>query len=788
MIKGPGNDPADIIAPLYEDEINEHDEWLGQNKAIEHVYEKVVVEIELNALERPKNKENNNAIAATKSNQESTEDRANGTCDSNDLPNTDAKSEGCAHSIVFTPNISSTPDTEEFGTVSAKGQSNASLRKTVCSKLSEYAEVASVNGPKRIVRAESRPSMAAWGVIFFGVVCMSVYLIAGVVVKYYAYPTQDGISIKTHPLAFPAVTLCPFIPNSISDLKKRLRQKAGVIAMHYALGLNYTDEIIVEDFFSAVQARNMYEFAINPELFGLSKFDETNINMKKIFHLRDPLRSNGWVVENVPINYFSGQFLQQIKPEDLVLECTYNDKACNDQIDISITNTVYGRCFTLNVNESIGHVQEVGPDKGLVLLLYTGRHDPLQRISMGNGGYEFESQYAEPSDGVKVVVHKPGAMPRPYSDGFFVTPGRLAAVRITQSERTRLLPPYGQCTNARLNTNTTYKYTYEICIDQCIQKRIRENCLCISPMFLVPKDHDFNKIQYCGNISDIFKSYNDNRTISIHMVLEEYGIDLDSAGPGDFEYYIDTILSTPELRKRLTNTVDEIIARLQCEYYWMRSDKDSCKCKRECKENEYTHLINTIPWPEKSVVDAGGHRGFVKFFQKHKHIRTLLDKLIGLGRRNTIYSPSYIEHILRGEKSEFRKTAESLLTLILNTNFRMVFEVLMYLEHFKYTYGTSSFTVATYLDKLIETNFMKLNIHFESLDVRVVHEERTYTYDSVIKDIGNVFGFYLGMSVFSVMEAVVMLCLMIKLVICQIVRSDKNDGDVIGEERKKDTE
>ncbi|CAH1779770.1 unnamed protein product [Owenia fusiformis] len=784
MIKGPGNNVADINAASCAAGINE---GLGPNEANEHIYADVVVEIKINTLEEPSKKEPLHAMATASSNPASTEDRANGTIDSNEISNAESKGRNVAFNLPLTAGI------EETRNVSAKDQPNDSMRKKVSSTLSEYAEMASVNGPKRIVRAKSRPSMVAWSVIFLGVVCMAVYLIVGVVVKYYTYPIQDGITIKTQPLAFPAVTLCPFIPNSMSDLKKALRSKEAKLPFANLLGDKIT-ETMIRYHISAVHTRNMYEFSINPETFGLLKFNGTDINMKKIFQLREALRSSGWLVENVPINDFSRNLLKQIKSKDFIMECTYNDKACDDLIDISISNTVYGRCFTLNVNESIGYVQEVGPDKGLVLLLYTGRHNPLQRIGMGNGGYEFESKYAEPSDGVKVVVHKPGTMPRPYSDGFFVTPGRLAAVGITQSERTRLLPPHGECTDAVFNTNTTYKYTYEICVDQCIQERIKENCGCVSPMFPVPKDHDFKRIQYCGNISDIFKSYNDNETsaeLSMFSVLLEYTERLHASEKGDFEHYIDTILSTPELRKQLANTVDEIIARLQCENHWMISDKDSCKCKRQCKENEYTHLINTIPWPEKSVVDTGGHRGFVKFFQKHKHFETLMHNLVGLTREIGdlhFYRQSQIENMLRGEKSEFRNTAEALVALILTTRFDFMNELFLYTENFQNVYGISSFTIATYLDKFIDTNFLKLNIHFESLDVRVVYEERTYTYASVIKDIGNVFGFYLGMSVFSVMEAVFMICLLIKLVICQMVRSEENDDDNIGEQHIKGTD
>ncbi|CAH1781033.1 unnamed protein product [Owenia fusiformis] len=618
-------------------------------------------------------------------------------------------------------------------------QYTQSFKAQISSTLAGFSNTTSIHGPKRILKARGRTSRAGWTFVFIGVVSLAVYLIAGVVVKYYSYPIEDGISIKTQSLAFPSVTLCPLIPNDdflvMSDLEAYWQSNQGdkyllytLKAYKYLIGKDRLVSDIRTDF---PKNESSFSNALIQSWLDLSSWLSEKLS---------PV--SRWQVENFPLNDININVseigptkglssddinvagMDPVKEQDFILECVYNDKPCDEQFNVTKVTTAYGQCFTLNISESAEDVNEIGPNKGLTLILYTGRYNPIPiRPNFYMPTMGFSSTYAQPSDGVQIVVHNPGTMPQPYREGFHVTPGRLTSVKITKTERTRLVPPYGDCTDKDYLVNSEFRYSYEMCVEQCLQERIIQKCGCVSPMYIIPADHNFSLIQYCGNISKIFGFSENKNCIHSNSWMTRGSM---------------CLYGTPQLRLRMINLANDIIDRLKCEQYWSKSSIQSCKCRRPCKENTYIHLINTIPWPEKSVVSNDGQRGFLKFRQKHKNI----DKTFKLFER------------------ELR-----LYTYLWDHQFE-VFEDCF--DH-NITDGHKQYNINSLIENIVDTNFLKLNIHIESLDVRTVYEERTYTYDNVMKDIGNVFGFYLGMSAVSVVEGVYIIGVLIKLIIYRMM-------------------
>ncbi len=87
-----------------------------------------------------------------------------------------------------------------------------------------------------------------------------------------------------------------------------------------------------------------------------------------------------------------------------------------------------------------------------------------------------------------------------------VIPGRDTDLKIAVEARRRLEPPWGDCVDldflqyARFGHGDKVVYTYDACMDECYEMRLRESCGCKDVHSMGLMASQYQKVPYCGDI------------------------------------------------------------------------------------------------------------------------------------------------------------------------------------------------------------------------------------------------------------------------------------------------
>nr|XP_006821452.1 PREDICTED: uncharacterized protein LOC102804529 [Saccoglossus kowalevskii] len=159
------------------------------------------------------------------------------------------------------------------------------------------------------------------------------------------------------------------------------------------------------------------------------------------------------------------------QPEDFILQCTFDQKACHYSDFYKFANKVYGNCYTFNraFNESqTRDSKRAGANNGLKLTLFTEQS-------------EYISLFGQDS-GVRVSIHRPDTQPFPEDDGITVRPGSVTSVSIKEGLIERLPPKWDNCSDEEsgdFDPSLEWKYTKSSCEHNCVLRNMLSRCGCV---------------------------------------------------------------------------------------------------------------------------------------------------------------------------------------------------------------------------------------------------------------------------------------------------------------------
>ena len=168
-------------------------------------------------------------------------------------------------------------------------------------------------------------------------------------------------------------------------------------------------------------------------------------------------------------------YLARYNLSDLIVECSFVGKNCND--DFEPINTVGGVCYTFNgPSTQTRTVQGTGIRQGLQLqLLANNQHFSISR-----------------DRGYRIIVHNPDELPRPESEGIAVGLNSTVYIgmrRVDLIDKTQFSSGY-QCrrenTNQKLSFPKYPSYSPSLCESECFFTFLADQCKCSERMLYTP--------------------------------------------------------------------------------------------------------------------------------------------------------------------------------------------------------------------------------------------------------------------------------------------------------------
>ena len=274
--------------------------------------------------------------------------------------------------------------------------------------------------------------------------------------RYFSYPKKVTVEVVPSPVPFPSISLCnmrnldvyvlnvlnrKFIEdyqpiNHINTTDDFLREYMKLSAKYGALWYEYQEEYPHE--FQEVFSRTMYS-------------------------------------ANIPEHIVSKAAVQV---DQFVVNCYLGEYSCDRTRDfVRFFDPYYFNCFTYTSPTDEDAALSEGIENGWSSILYSGSGilDKNEDIRVLPGLHESRSAVSA-SEGVRVVIHPPGTIPFPFTEGFDVPPGFSASFGIRPQRIKRIGPPHGNCTNPYKNATTRYRVM--LCQKMCLQRHVIDICGC----------------------------------------------------------------------------------------------------------------------------------------------------------------------------------------------------------------------------------------------------------------------------------------------------------------------
>ncbi|CAH1793809.1 unnamed protein product [Owenia fusiformis] len=569
-------------------------------------------------------------------------------------------------------------------------------------RLSYMASITSIQGCINIRNSQTMFGRIIWFSIALALGFTTVIKVSNIVVQYLSYPSADALYSREEDVTFPSITICGARPIVFSENFHRSCMNSNCMP----------------------KTMDVQDGRLNQGILLLMNESGYESQTETLDFLRKRLLSPERYVENV--DDFPYSRLRYLKKNDLILACTFQGKECPDALKFKeVKFGRYGNCVTIDSNNTM---KESGPDSGLSLILFSNSYSPLDEfqkamnlfIYLVSGVSEFDSTHATSSDGIRLAIHAPGTIAEPEHDGIDLSPGTFNTIGLTQDVRTLLEPPYGDCTKKIFNEKTTYKYTKDLCLDKCMQEEMVAKCGCMTPKAQASLGKNGYDVSYCGRYYNTIK-------------------------PKGYPQY----LKKPNWRRRLRSQLLQFLRRLKCESdvlrLYSRDSSNMCtsKCKTECTKIVYDPLTHATPWPNEKYYKQLNQRPFITFMKSKDNVAKLLEYWFDV-RRSVLDSYCELLHgDLRKNLLKRRVTGHVFKPLFADVNFPFV---------------TCSENITAHINryniinKVIEKNFLKVNIFFRSLNVNRIAAEPNYPLNKFLSEFGGIIGMYLGMSAVSLVE------------------------------------
>ncbi|CAD5215699.1 unnamed protein product [Bursaphelenchus xylophilus] len=160
--------------------------------------------------------------------------------------------------------------------------------------------------------------------------------------------------------------------------------------------------------------------------------------------------------------------------DELILECTFNQRDCEIKKDFRLTHdATFGNCYTFNWDRTKDvTAHRAGANFGLRVLLYAN-----------------VSEYLPTSEsvGFRITVHDKWVVPFPDAFGHTAPTGFMSSFG---KQFYRIAPPHGKCKDGGEEEDRyiykNYKYSVEGCHRSCTQYEIVKTCGCADPSYPIP--------------------------------------------------------------------------------------------------------------------------------------------------------------------------------------------------------------------------------------------------------------------------------------------------------------
>ncbi|CAH1776647.1 unnamed protein product [Owenia fusiformis] len=583
-------------------------------------------------------------------------------------------------------------------------------------QISKFALITSIQSLLQVRNAKSVLGRLIWFAITLFVCSLAIIGVHEITRKYLDHPSEDILYSREELVTFPSVTICGVKPVVFTDehLKKKLSSRAN------------TGDTINTWIYHDYRLKMLESRAFS---------DEREKDHERINAVMRRIVSEERYIEN--LNEWRDYRLRMY--DDLILECRFKGKPCGKTDFKQVMLGRYGNCFTFQPNskDDTNILSEPGPDFGLNLMLFTNSFSPLDEFTdsdtfnyiklIGSSDSailnEFNSDFSTASDGIRLSIHAPGTMPDPEKDGIDLSTGTFSSIGLSQDVRTLLGPPHGNCTEERLNTHTTYTYTQNMCLRQCQQIETIKRCKCMNPKLpLPPLTEKPHKIHYCGYEmrQEYLKEKEREMTYGNVFPLENVQF--------DWKIFIENF-KLYECEKEVT----ELFSR----------EGEKCGCKRECKSTAYYYLKHSIPWPNERYYKGLKHRNFISFLRNHPKADQFLNKTYWSGNRlNRLGICMSGDNIFSSYSSAVVKGAYPYLTCPCNiaNSTDQPDRCAPIINWYRF------------INKFVETNFLKVNVFYSTLNVNRIAAEPSYPFNKWLSDFGGIIGMNMGMSVVSLVE------------------------------------
>ncbi len=294
-------------------------------------------------------------------------------------------------------------------------------------------------------------------------------------------PLQVTVEVVPTPVPFPAISLCnmrnldPFILNT---LNRRFLTDSNPVNH-----INDTDNRFVRDYM-----RNTAKYG--PLWYQYQ--DKYPYMFQEIF-------SRTTYSANIPDDVISEA---AVHIDEFVVTCYFGEHSCNRSRDFErFFDAYYFNCFTYNAPGGIDNfAMSEGIDNGWSSVLFSGSGmlDKNEDIRVLPGLHESRSAVAA-SEGVRVVIHPPGTIPFPFTEGFDVPPGFSASFGIRPRRIKRIGPPHGNCTEANPFGTNSARYRIMSCQKMCLQNHIIKECGCKD--IALPNPPEADHVETCRDTS-----------------------------------------------------------------------------------------------------------------------------------------------------------------------------------------------------------------------------------------------------------------------------------------------
>ncbi|TKR63551.1 hypothetical protein L596_027366 [Steinernema carpocapsae] len=322
--------------------------------------------------------------------------------------------------------------------------------------LRDYASWTSMAGVARISSAPSWPVRTFWIVVWMTMFGISAYQIFLIFTKFISFPIMVSTLLQMKHQDFPTVIVCNTNPYKRNLVFKN--QESSKIST------------LMSDFNLIKGSKNKKYHLDNEDTYGFN-------TVKTLFLKTERAEEALALLANQLSEHDRSNLLYPY--EETIEECSFNDVPCDKSSFKMISDPIYGRCFAFNPNNT-RPVSRAGMKSGLRLVLKT-------KNTRDDDNFLPTTQTL----GFRVRISGPNEDPAMESFGIPIGTGAQTKIGLKLTEIRRMKRPYGICVNVDERVTKFYpdtKYSLDVCIRTCLQKRIIENCGCAHPRYGYPEN------------------------------------------------------------------------------------------------------------------------------------------------------------------------------------------------------------------------------------------------------------------------------------------------------------